>query len=213
MIPVSTLKIILCYSASNCYFCIENIPCGYLFESPHQGKTNQYPQNIFWCNSHMVNWVVTAPNFGSGGNSAHDMFGTLLYRAFHYHPSIPLMRFNVKGTLNTKAQLFKPKDVVNLRNVKTLIIKYGKYANKFCWKNVSSFCICKSYSHFFSKNTCELDIVLTRTVNILTTNELVKLRMLWTTEPKSSSSPIGAKITTIVLNYHYNYDLIWIRKW
>ena len=34
---------------------------------------------------------------------------------------------------------------------------------------MSSFCICKSYSHFFSKNTCELDIVLTRTVNILTT--------------------------------------------
>ena len=29
-------------------------------------------------------------------------------------------------------------------------------------------CICKSYSHFFSKNTCEL---LTRTVNILTTNK------------------------------------------
>ena len=48
---------------------------------------------------------------------------------------------------------------------------------------MSSFCICKSYSHFFSKNTCELDIVLTRTVNILTTNELVKLTMLWTTGP------------------------------
>ena len=30
---------------------------------------------------------------------------------------------------------------------------------------------------FFSKNTCELDI-LTRTVNILTTNDLVKLTML-----------------------------------
>ena len=45
-------------------------------------------------------------------------------------------------------------------------------------KNVSSFCTCKSYSHFFSKNTCELDIVLTRTVNILTTNELVNLMML-----------------------------------
>ena len=50
-------------------------------------------------------------------------------------------------------------------------------------KNVSSFCICKSYSHFFSKNTCELDIVLTRTVNILTINELVKLTTLWTTGP------------------------------
>ena len=31
---------------------------------------------------------------------------------------------------------------------------------------------------FFQKNTCELDVVLTRTVNILTTNELVKLTML-----------------------------------
>ena len=50
---------------------------------------------------------------------------------------------------------------------------------------MSSFCICKSYSHFFSKNTCELDIVLTRTVNILSTNELVKLTTLWTTGPWS----------------------------
>ena len=41
----------------------------------------------------------------------------------------------------------------------------------------------KLLTFFFSKNTCELDIVLTRTVNILTTNELVKLTMLWTTEP------------------------------
>ena len=47
------------------------------------------------------------------------------------------------------------------------------FAEKMC-----SFCICKSYSHFFSKNTGELDIVLTRTVNILTTNKLVKLTML-----------------------------------
>ena len=48
---------------------------------------------------------------------------------------------------------------------------------------MSSFCICKSYSLFFSKNTCELDTVLTRTVNILTTKELVKLMMLWKTGP------------------------------
>ena len=31
---------------------------------------------------------------------------------------------------------------------------------------------------FFSKNICKLDIVLTRTVNILTTNKLVKLTKL-----------------------------------
>ena len=51
---------------------------------------------------------------------------------------------------------------------------------------MSSFCICKSYSHFFSKNACELDIVFTRTVNILTLNELVKLTTLWTTGPRCS---------------------------
>ena len=37
---------------------------------------------------------------------------------------------------------------------------------------------------FFQQNTYELDIVLTRTVNILTTYELVKLTMLWTTGPR-----------------------------
>ena len=36
----------------------------------------------------------------------------------------------------------------------------------FLLKNVSSFCFC-------SKNTCEFDIVLSRTVKILTTNDFV----------------------------------------
>ena len=59
-----------------------------------------------------------------------------------------------------------------------LIIKYGIYANIFAEKMWVAFAF-KSYPHFFfSKNTCELDIVLTRAVNILTTNELVKLTML-----------------------------------
>ena len=42
---------------------------------------------------------------------------------------------------------------------------------------------CKRYSHFSSKSTYDLDIVLTRTVNIITTNELVKLKNFWTTGP------------------------------
>ena len=42
-------------------------------------------------------------------------------------------------------------------------------------------------THIFSaKNNCELNIVLTRTVNILTINKLVKLMMLWTTGPSSN---------------------------
>ena len=44
--------------------------------------------------------------------------------------------------------------------VKTMIIKYGIYTN------------------IFAEKITELDIVLTRTVYILTTNELVKLMML-----------------------------------
>ena len=61
------------------------------------------------------------------------------------------------------AQLFKTK--MSLINVSLkLIIKYGMHVNIFAGKNVSSFCICKSYSRFFfSKNTCELDIILTGT--------------------------------------------------
>ena len=51
-------------------------------------------------------------------------------------------------------------------------------------KNVSSFCICKSYSHFFQQNTSEFDNVLTKTVNILTINKLIKLTMLWTAGPR-----------------------------
>ena len=43
---------------------------------------------------------------------------------------------------------------------------------------MSSFCFAKATHIFFIKNKCELDIVLTRTVNILTTNELIKLTML-----------------------------------
>ena len=66
---------------------------------------------------------------------------------------------------------------------KSLIIKYGIYANIFAEK-------CEQLLHlqklltFFSKNTCESDIVLTRTINTLTINEFVKLTMLWTTGPE-----------------------------
>ena len=46
-----------------------------------------------------------------------------------------------------------------------------------------AFAFANATHNFFSKNTCELDIVLTRTIEILTTNELVKLMTLWTTGP------------------------------
>ena len=46
-----------------------------------------------------------------------------------------------------------------------------------------AFAFAKATHIFLQQNTRELDIVLIRTVNILTTNELVKLMMLWTTGP------------------------------
>ena len=62
---------------------------------------------------------------------------------------------------------------------------------------------------FFRKNTCELDIVITRTINILTTNELVKLTMLWTTGP--SSRPV-VRTSTLLLRLCLIYSLVKVWK-
>ena len=64
--------------------------------------------------------------------------------------------------------------------------------------------------NFYSKNTCDLDIVLTRTVNILTTNELVKLKMIRTTGPRGfvcvevlrPSQPNGVMLSAVSLPNH-----------
>ena len=57
-----------------------------------------------------------------------------------------------------------------------LTIKYGINAYIFAEKNTNSFCIdLQKLLRSFSKNTCKLDIVLTRTVNYWTSNKLVKL--------------------------------------
>ena len=72
------------------------------------------------------------------------------------------------------------------------------------------FCICKSYSHFFSKHICDLDIVLTRTVNSSTTNELVKLTMLWTTESRMLSAAVMTGALRV--KFLFYFDLI-INLW
>ena len=62
-----------------------------------------------------------------------------------------------------------------------------KYAEIFCWKNVSSFCSAKATHIFSAKNIRILCIESAKTVNKMTLNELVKLTMLWTTGPRSLS--------------------------
>ena len=59
-----------------------------------------------------------------------------------------------------------------------------KYAEIFCWKNVSSFCSAKATHIFSAKNIRILCIESAKTVNKMTLNELVKLTTLWTTRPR-----------------------------
>ena len=56
-----------------------------------------------------------------------------------------------------------------------------KYAEIFCWKNVSSFCSAKATNIFSAKNIRIMYIESTKTVNEMTLNKLVKLTTLWTT--------------------------------
>ena len=84
----------------------------------------------------------------------------------------------------------------------------------------------KSYSYLFSKKTCELDIILTSTVKILTINKLVKLTMFWTigpwyllkTKKKATSSIWVALVFSVVMDrsHHWmgnqNQELLW-RQW
>ena len=59
-----------------------------------------------------------------------------------------------------------------------------KYAEIFCWKNVSSFCSAKATHIFSAKNIRILYIVSAKTVNEMTLHQLVKLTKLWTTGPR-----------------------------
>ena len=58
------------------------------------------------------------------------------------------------------------------------------YTVIFLLKMWVTFAFAKATHFFFSKNTYGLSSVLTRTVNILTTNDLVKLTMRWATGPR-----------------------------
>ena len=90
---------------------------------------------------------------------------------------------------------------------------------------MSSFCICKSYSRFYSKITCEFDIVLT--VDILTTNELVKLTLLWKLSPVYPTAFSDCKLTikalirlcrcidwplllTFAIKTHYTWPVLYV---
>ena len=65
------------------------------------------------------------------------------------------------------------------------LLKFTSIDTQICWNFLLKKSECKSYSHFFSKNTRIriLYIESAKTVNEMTLNELVKLTTLWTTGP------------------------------
>ena len=78
----------------------------------------------------------------------------------------------------------------------------------------------KLLTFFFNKNSCELDIVLTRTVNILTTNKLVKLMTFWTTGPRSGAllaafymNPPPPPLYTRTHNFKWNVVFFYLACW
>ena len=94
----------------------------------------------------LVNQILSA-NIFSRKNITSPNFGEWIH-----HKDI-LNIFQREKILADKILLpWAPLFKANNAELCRLTIKYGIYANIFAEKNVSS--ICRSYSHFFSKNTC-----------------------------------------------------------
>ena len=64
--------------------------------------------------------------------------------------------------------------------VKILIVLVVQYLihRYFCWENVSSFCNCKSYSHFFSKDISVYAIFYDQNFNDTFINDIVSFEQL-----------------------------------
>ena len=115
------------------------------------------PGNIFFL------FTINPPSKGLGlweskTRSQNSCLPWTKWQKIYHRYQISLKQY--EHFLTFRAQLFKTNNVTSY--VKLWLLNLA-YTLIFLLKNVSSVCICKSYSHFFSKNTCELDIVLTRT--------------------------------------------------
>ena len=89
-----------------------------------------------------------------------------------------------------------------------------KYAEIFCWKNVSSFCNAKATHIFSAKNIRILYTESAKIVNEMTLNELVKLMMLWTTGPRSlqcqCTHQVWWKSIDVYSSYHLETKYGWM---
>ena len=101
----------------------------------------------------------------------------------------------LQNMLTTEAQVTKPagdilgpvvQSIVSLTSwlgvkmltvlVSTIFLLVSK--RYFCWQNVSSFCKCESYSHFFSKNISVYAIFNDQSFNDMLTNNIISFEQL-----------------------------------
>ena len=60
----------------------------------------------------------------------------------------------------------------------TVLVSTISNSQVFCWKNVSSFCECKRYSHFFTKNISVYAVFNDQSFNDTLTNDIVSFEQL-----------------------------------
>ena len=93
---------------------------------------------------------------------------------------------HVSSTSDTHITIYQgpfDQSVISLTSslvVKMLTVVVSKISNSqvFLLKNVSSFCKCKSYSHFFSKNINVYAIFNDRSFNHMLTNNIISFEQL-----------------------------------
>ena len=142
---------------------VQNTCCGYSLDAPKRGHSSR------------KNWV-------SGKYFTHSCKKTYVVGT---HKNCPIKAFLIKTNniwfCSKIRKISGPscsKLTMSLVNISLKFLSLNMaYKLIFLLKKMWKLLI------FFSKYTCEFDIVFTRTVNILTTNKLVKLTMLWTTGP------------------------------
>ena len=89
-----------------------------------------------------------------------------------------LYKVHLARHVSVWAQLFKTGLlVVKMLTVLVFKVQYLIYSY-FCCKNVSSFCKCKSYSHFFSKNISLYAIFNDQNFNNTLTNDIISFEQL-----------------------------------
>ena len=112
---------------------------------------------------------LPGPRFPSTCLSKADLTAPLEHSTCPYHRS--LLSFRMRSRSSMPSRTSSSLDLVVTMSC-SLTLQY------YCWKIVSRFCKCKSYSHFFSKNISVYAIFNDQNFNDTLTNDIVSFEQL-----------------------------------